>query len=71
MVYGEDDLLWLNADDSNVPGKDSDIKPRHEGDKAHGLSLQDEKRIGAYREEITDNDDDDDDYDDTDFDDTE
>ena len=31
MVYGEDGLLWLegNANDSLVPHKDSDIKPRH------------------------------------------
>lgn len=76
MVYGEDDLLWLDsdADDSNVPDKESDIKPRHYGGKAHGLTRegdgqQDEKRIGAYGEEITDDDDEDDDYDDTDFDD--
>ena len=39
MVYGEDDLLWLegNADDSLVLHKDSDIKPRHYACKTHGM----------------------------------
>ncbi|KAJ7074935.1 hypothetical protein B0H15DRAFT_956976 [Mycena belliarum] len=31
VVYGEDDLLWLEGDteDAAVPDKDADIKPRH------------------------------------------
>ena len=77
MIYGEDDLLWLDgdADDANVPDKETDIKPRHYGQKAHGYEREDGEdenrpRIGAYREEISDDDDDDDDdYDGDDFDD--
>ena len=72
MVYSEDDLLWLDgeADDAAVPDKDTDIKPRHYGGKAHGLdheggdSQSQEKRVGAYGEELGD--DDDEDYDDDD-----
>src|ERR1700728_404818 len=39
MVYCEDDLLWLEGDpeDAHQPDKESDIKPRHYGSKAHGL----------------------------------
>lgn len=75
MVYGEDDLLWLegDAEDAAVPDKESDIKPRHYGGKAHGLEResadpdqQQKPRIGAYGEETIDTDDEDDydDYDD-------
>ena len=77
MVYGEDDLLWLDGDaeDSNVPDKETDIKPRHYGSKAHGYEREagseSERRVGAYGEEIGDDDDEDDDedYDGDDFDD--
>lgn len=75
MVYGEDDLLWLegDAEDAAVPDKETDIKPRHYGAKAHGLerentdpNQQQKPRIGAYGEETIDSDDEDeyDDYDD-------
>ena len=70
MVYSEDDLLWLDgeADDAAVPDKESDIKPRHYGGKAHGLDHEDgqqsEKRVGAYGEELGDEEDED--YDDDD-----
>lgn len=39
MIYGEDDLLWLDGDaeDANVPDKESDIKPRFYGSRAHGF----------------------------------
>lgn len=73
MVYGEDDLLWLegDADDSLVPDKDSDIKPRHYGAKAHGMERDPDgeqaaaaaaakPRVGAYGEETYDSDEDDD-----------
>lgn len=80
MVYGEDDLLWLDgdADDSQVPDKESDIKPRHYGQKSHGYEKEEEgeappekqSKIGAYGDEIRDDDDeDDDDYDVDEFDD--
>ena len=80
MVYGEDDLLWLDsdADDAAVPDKDTDIKPRHYGQKAHGFDRADEvgtssgvqqSRVGAYGEEIADDDDEDEDEYDDDFDD--
>lgn len=77
MVYGEDDLLWLegDAEDAAVPDKETDIKPRHYGGKAHGLereaapdpnAQQPKPRIGAYGEETIDSDDEDeyDEYDD-------
>lgn len=71
MIYSEDDLLWLDSevDDAAVPDKDSDIKPRHYSGKAHGLdhegdSQQQEKRVGAYGEELGDEDEED--YDDDD-----
>jgi transportin-1 len=76
MVYCEDDLLWLEGDpeDAHQPDKESDIKPRHYGSKAHGLEHEggtngDQKpRIGAYGEENLDSDDEDDlDFDDEDF----
>jgi transportin-1 len=78
MVYGEDDLLWLEADvedDAAVPDKDTDIKPRHYGSKAHGFEHEAENaaankpKVGAYGEEQADDEEDDDDYDDDDFDD--
>jgi len=72
MVYSEDDLLWLDgeADDAAVPDKETDIKPRHYGGKAHGLDHEggdgqsQEKRVGAYGEELGDEDDEDYDEDD-------
>ena len=71
MVYSEDDLLWLQGDeeDAAVPDKETDIKPRHYGGKSHGLEHEAngegegaQKRVGAYGEEIGE-DDDEDDYD--------
>lgn len=80
MVYGEDDLLWLEADvedDAAVPDKETDIKPRHYGGgKGHGFEHESngadgssKTKYGAYGEELADDDsddefDDDDDYDD-------
>ncbi|KAF8652279.1 hypothetical protein AX16_004468 [Volvariella volvacea WC 439] len=77
MVYGEDDLLWLEGDleDTAVPDKESDIKPRHYGGKMHaveregnGQEGEPKTRIGAYGEEIINSDeedfDEDDDFDD-------
>ncbi|KAF7798984.1 hypothetical protein EIP86_010213 [Pleurotus ostreatoroseus] len=74
MVYGEDDLLWLegDAEDTTVPDKETDIKPRHYGGKSHGLEREAngndaaKPRLGAYGEEL---DDDEDDYYDDDEDD--
>ncbi|KAG6335827.1 hypothetical protein ID866_3263 [Astraeus odoratus] len=70
MVYGEDDLIWLEGDteDTNIPDKESDIKPRHYGGKAHGLEREgpangeEGAKRGAYGEENLD-DEDEDDYD--------
>ncbi|KAF8637781.1 hypothetical protein AX17_002572 [Amanita inopinata Kibby_2008] len=75
MIYGEDDLLWLEGDteDAAVPDKDSDIKPRHYSGKMHGLEREagdgpPKTRIGAYGEETYDSDEEDDyDLDDDDF----
>jgi transportin-1 len=74
MIYGEDDLLWLDgdADDAAVPDKDTDIKPRHYGQKAHGFERAEDtpgssqqQRVSAYGEELADDDEDEDeDYDD-------
>jgi len=76
MVYGEDDLLWLegDAEDAAVPDKDTDIKPRHYGGKAHVFerdptetSGQPQKpRVGAYGEVAIESDEEEDydDYDD-------
>ncbi|KAH7883240.1 armadillo-type protein [Phlebopus sp. FC_14] len=74
MVYGEDDLLWLegDAEDTTVPDKETDIKPRHYGGKSHGLEREtpaggeEMAKRGAYGEETLDDDDDDayDDFDD-------
>ncbi|TFK65620.1 transportin-PC [Pluteus cervinus] len=83
MVYGEDDLLWLDSDaeDAAVPDKETDIKPRHYGGKSHGLDHEatngepaaegdpSKTRLGAYGDEIINSDDDYDDYDDDYFDD--
>ncbi|KAF8870895.1 transportin-PC [Infundibulicybe gibba] len=85
MVYGEDDLLWLegDAEDAAIPDKETDIKPRHYGGKSHGLerdangaptggesSETPKPRIGAYGQETIDSDGEDDyDLDDDDFDD--
>lgn len=84
MVYGEDDLLWLegDAEDAAVPDKETDIKPRfYGGGKSHGLerdangdaggdpSEAPKSRIGAYGEETINSDDEDYDLDDEDFDD--
>ena len=82
MVYGEDDLLWLEADaaedNASVPDKESDIKPRHYGGKSHGFEREggtgeesseaQKPKVGAYGQELLDEDDDDyDDYDDDEF----
>jgi len=78
MVYGEDDLLWMegDAEDAAVPDKETDIKPRHYGGgKTHGYEHESETngseptlRRGAYGEETIDDDDDDDyELDDDDF----
>ncbi|KAF9012676.1 transportin-PC [Cyathus striatus] len=79
MVYGEDDLLWLegDAEDAAVPDKETDIKPRHYGGKSHGLEREEvgvdgsdapKARIGAYGQETIDSDEEDDyDLDDDDF----
>ncbi|KAF7295959.1 Importin beta-2 subunit [Mycena kentingensis (nom. inval.)] len=74
MVYGEDDLLWLegDAEDAEVPDKETDIKPRHYGGgKSHGLEREAGEngapkapRVGAYGEETIDSDDEEDYYDD-------
>lgn len=78
MVYGEDDLLWLegDADDAAIPDKETDIKPRHYGGKTHGFERESngetagKARIGAYGEELNDDEEDEDegfDEDDDDF----
>lgn len=78
MVYGEDDLLWLEGDveDSEVPDKETDIKPRHYGGKSHGFERETEggneggestTKRGAYGEETFDDEDDYDELDDDDF----
>ncbi|KAF9563008.1 transportin-PC [Agrocybe pediades] len=80
MVYGDDDLLWLEGDvedDAAVPDKETDIKPRHYGSKAHGFERDangneigepSKPRIGAYGQELYDSDEEDDyDLDDDDF----
>ena len=77
MVYGEDDLLWLEGDleDASVPDKETDIKPRHYGGgKGHGLEHDSngddaggKPRIGAYGEELESDDDEGFDEDDEDF----
>ena len=71
------------AEDADVPDKEEDIKPRHYGTKSHGLDRDEngevvggavaggeegqKPKVGAYGEEIDDDDDDfDDDYDDED-----
>jgi transportin-1 len=57
MIYGEDDLLWLEGDldDTDVPDKEQDIKPvTYSGQKSHGVereggdSNQPKTHIGAY-----------------------
>lgn len=70
MIYGEDDLLWLegDAEDSTVPDKETDIKPRHYGGKTHGFDREtngddssgQKTRVGAYGEELNDEEDEDD-----------
>lgn len=77
MIYGEDDLLWLegDAEDAEVPDKETDIKPRHYGGKSHGYERDangepteaPKARIGAYGEETIDSDEDDDYLDDDEF----
>ncbi len=72
MVYGEDDLLWLDGgeeEDQEQPDREEDIKPRFYGGKAHGFERdeadgKDKMRYGA---ETFEDDDDFDDYDDDDF----
>lgn len=77
MVYGEDDLLWLEGDleDAAVPDREEDIKPRHYGGKTHayerdtnGDGTVAKARTGAYGEELQDEEDEEfDDDDDSDF----
>lgn len=82
MIYGEDDLLWLegDAEDAAVPDKETDIKPRHYGGgKSHGLERDanggesdapeaPKQKLSAYGEETFDSDEEDDyDLDDDDF----
>jgi len=81
MIYGEDDLLWLegDAEDAAVPDKETDIKPRHYGGKSHGLERDSngaegdapeapKQKLSAYGEETFDSDEEDDyDLDDDDF----
>ena len=75
MIYGEDDLLWLEGDleDAAVPDKEEDIKPRHYSGKAHGFerSFNNDnsvaKRTGAYGEELEDDEDEGFDDEDDDF----
>ncbi|KAI0317407.1 ARM repeat-containing protein [Amylostereum chailletii] len=80
MIYSEDDLLWLEGDseDAAVPDKETDIKPRHYGGKTHGYdhdsgevngaSDSATKKVGAYGEEINDDEDEfDDELDDEDY----
>ncbi len=60
MAYSEDDLLWLQGDDEDaaVPDKDTDIKPRHYGGKAHGFERDangddgSQRRVGVCGEEL-------------------
>jgi len=81
MIYGEDDLLWLEADaaedNASVPDKESEIKPRHYGGKTHGFEREGgpgedgsegpKSKVGAYGQELLDEEDDDyEDYDDDD-----
>src|ERR1700722_6252408 len=73
MQYGEDDLMWLEGDaeeDGAIPDSSTDIKPRHYGAKSHGFERdadaddgQQKPKVGAYGEEIAEDDGDDDDYD--------
>ncbi|TFK50859.1 ARM repeat-containing protein [Heliocybe sulcata] len=83
MVYGEDDLLWLegDAEDAEVPDKETDIKPRHYGGKSHGYEREGEvvngeageagapkPKVSAYGEETIDSDEEDEyEMDDDDF----
>ncbi|KAJ7778968.1 armadillo-type protein [Mycena metata] len=65
MIYGEDDLLWLerNTEDAAVPDKYTDITQR-----TMAAPSPPEMRIGAYGEETIDSDEEDDyDLDDEDF----
>ena len=83
MIYGDDDLLWLDGDteedNAAVPDKETDIKPRHYGGKSHGFERDENgaeetpdmpkpSRIGSYGQELLDSDEEDDyDLDDDDF----
>ncbi|KAF9268451.1 transportin-PC [Marasmius fiardii PR-910] len=79
MIYGEDDLLWLegDAEDTAVPDREEDIKPRFYGGKAHGLDRDPntaaesneppKTRTGAYGEETLEYDEEDDYLDDDEF----
>ncbi|KAI6094627.1 armadillo-type protein [Pisolithus croceorrhizus] len=68
MVYGEDDLIWLegDAEDTAVPDKESDIKPRHYGGKAHGMEREGPPNCVYGEENLDDEEDDDYDLDDDD-----
>ncbi|KAG7091239.1 hypothetical protein E1B28_010290 [Marasmius oreades] len=78
MIYGEDDLLWLegDAEDTAVPDREEDIKPRFYGGKTHGLDRDPsapetneppKTRTGAYGEETLEYEEDDDYLDDDEF----
>ncbi len=78
MVYSEEDLMWLQGDDeddSNVPDKPSDIKPKFYGGTSRSLERQDGEgqSTGSGTQALKygqeDNFEDDDDYDDYDDDD--
>ncbi|EJT96947.1 ARM repeat-containing protein [Dacryopinax primogenitus] len=72
MIYTEEDLAMLEADidDTNVPDRDSDIRPQHYGAKSHGVgegqsdtqpAFKSRDAGGAEEEEFEDYDYDDDD----------
>ncbi|KIJ51420.1 hypothetical protein M422DRAFT_158398 [Sphaerobolus stellatus SS14] len=58
MVYSENDLEWVYADDddAHVPDKQTDIKPRHYGGKDHGFDHVSEAG-GSELDEFEDDDD--------------
>jgi transportin-1 len=75
MIYGEDDLLWLEGDleDANVADKPEDIKPQFYGGKSHKLQHEgggegdgsQKPRQGVYGEETLEEEEEDDyDFDD-------
>lgn len=75
MVYSAEDLMWLEEDvedDSQVPDREEDIKPRHYGGRSHGLERGGEEVVNVNGEQPSpsgaavdeDEEDPDDDYDD-------